>query len=61
MTVHGVVTHAVSRFALARINGDPRAVHDAGRRLKWPPNCAYCEAARIANRVKELRPVEQNR
>jgi len=59
MTVQGVATHTLSRGHLAWANGDLRAQRGAGRYLKRPPNPAYFEAVRVANRLKEVAPVER--
>jgi dihydropyrimidinase len=57
MTVQGVATHTLSRGHLAWVNGDLRAQRGAGRYLKRPPNPAYFEAVRVANRLKAVEPV----
>jgi dihydropyrimidinase len=57
MTVKGVATHTIARGALAWADGDLRAQRGQGRYLKRPPNPAYFEATRVANRLKEVAPV----
>ncbi|TKC81703.1 dihydropyrimidinase [Trinickia terrae] len=57
MTVKGVATHTITRGHLAWADGDLRAQRGAGRYLKRPPNPAYFEAVRVANRLKEVEPV----
>ncbi len=57
MTVKGVATHTISRGRLVWADGDLRARRGAGRYLKRPPNAAYFDAARVANRLKQVQPV----
>ncbi|NRO98252.1 dihydropyrimidinase [Paraburkholderia sp. NMBU_R16] len=57
ITVKGVATHTIARGALAWADGDLRAQRGQGRYLKRPPNPAYFEATRVANRLKEAAPV----
>ena len=59
MTVRGVAVHTFSRGAHAWADGDLRAQRGAGQYLKRPPNAAYYDAVRVANRLKEPRPVER--
>ena len=59
MTVQGVATHTLTRGALAWTDGELRAVRGAGRYLKRPPNGAYFDAIRVANKRKEPHPVER--
>ncbi|WP_133648286.1 dihydropyrimidinase [Paraburkholderia flava] len=57
MTVQGVATHTVSRGELVWADGELRAQRGAGRYLKRPPNAAYFDAVRVANRRREVEPV----
>jgi dihydropyrimidinase len=57
MTVNGIATHTIARGELAWVDGDLRAQRGRGRYLKRPPNAAYFEATRTANRLKEVAPV----
>jgi dihydropyrimidinase len=59
MTVQGVATHTLTRGALAWTDGDLRAVRGAGQYLKRPPNAAYFDAIRVANKLKEPHAVER--
>jgi dihydropyrimidinase len=59
MTVQGVAMHTLTRGALAWTDGELRAVRGAGRYLKRPPNGAYFDAIRVANKRKEPHPVER--
>ncbi|MGN6806090.1 MAG: amidohydrolase family protein, partial [Trinickia sp.] len=57
ITVEGVATHTIARGELAWADGDLRARRGQGRYLKRPPNPAYFDAIRVANRLKEPAPV----
>jgi dihydropyrimidinase len=59
MTVQGVATHTLTRGALAWTDGELRAVRGAGHYLKRPPNPAYFDAIRVANKLKEPQAVER--
>jgi dihydropyrimidinase len=61
MKVQGLATHTVTRGELAWADGDLRAQRGAGRYLKRPPNPAYFDAVRVANRRKEVEPVVRER
>jgi len=57
IAVEGVATYTIARGELAWVDGDLRAQRGRGRYLKRPPNPAYFEATRVANRLKEPAPV----
>ena len=59
ITVKGLATHTIAHGELAWADGDLRAQRGHGRYLKRPPNPAYFEATRVANRLKEVAPVER--
>ncbi|MCG1048519.1 dihydropyrimidinase [Mycetohabitans sp. B6] len=60
ITVRGVATHTIARGELVWADGELRACRGAGRYLKRPSNPSYFEAARLANRRREVQPVQRD-